>query len=115
MRAEAEDEHPYSLTTKVERSQKGSRGISLEEFLVCESWIAWEQELRWAHHEQSKAMAYLSWHSHRDMSWPNGLTEEEQTRYEIWKTHFVNWPPYLRRDDGKWADLDLGSKGQGCR
>src|SRR5882724_9269243 len=60
MRAVPEDEHSAALSEQGGEVPDGQQRISLEEFLVRESWIAWEQELRWAHHEQSKAQAYLS-------------------------------------------------------
>ena len=34
--------------------------LPLEDFLVQDSWIAWEQELRWEQHEWDKLLAFLA-------------------------------------------------------
>jgi len=34
--------------------------ITLKDFLVQDSWIAWEQELRWVQHKQDKLWAFLA-------------------------------------------------------
>src|SRR5882724_10418223 len=66
--------------------------LSLEDFLVRDSWIAWEQELRWARHEWDKSLAFLAMRLPHQFVMAEMLTEEEQARYGIWKAPYLNHP-----------------------
>jgi len=72
--------------------------LSLKDFLVWDSWIAWEQELRRARHEQDKSLAFLAMRLPHQFVMAEMLTEEEQARYEIWKAQYLNQPAGLERE-----------------
>ena len=108
MRVVPEDDHSATLSEQGGEEPDGQQRISLEEFLVRESWIAWEQELRRAHHERFKAQAYLSLALLPRHVLAERLTEEEQTRYEIWKTRFVNRPAGFEEEMMEAGGFGLG-------
>ena len=108
MRVMPEDDHSATLSKQGGEELDGQQRISLEEFLVHESWIAWEQELRRAHHEWSKAQAYLSLALPLRHVLAKWLTEEEQMRYEIWKTRFVNRPARFEEEMMEVGGFGLG-------
>ena len=72
--------------------------LSLEDFLVRDSWIAWEQELRRARHKRDKSLAFLAMRLPHQFVMAEMLTEEEQARYEIWKAQYLNQPAGLERE-----------------
>jgi len=72
--------------------------LSLEDFLVRDSWIAWEQELRWAWHEWDKSLAFLVMRLPHQFVMAEMLTEEEQARYKIWKAQYLNQLAGLERE-----------------
>ena len=62
--------------------------LTLEDFLVQDSWIAWEQELRQAQHERDKSLAFLEMRLPSQLVMAERLTEEEKAWYEIWKAQY---------------------------
>ena len=64
--------------------------LPLEDFLVRDSWIAWEQELRWAGHEHEKSLTFLAMRLPPQLVMAEKLTQEEQAQYEIWKGQYLN-------------------------
>src|SRR5882724_2004995 len=72
--------------------------LPLKDFLVWDSWIAWEQELRWAQHEQDKLLVFLAMRLPPQLVMGEKLTEEEQAWYEIWKAQYLNRPTRFERE-----------------
>jgi len=72
--------------------------LLLEDFLVWDSWIAWEQELRWAWHEQDKLLAFLAMRLPHQFVLADRLTEKEQAWYKIWKAQYINQLARLERE-----------------
>jgi len=72
--------------------------LSLKDFLVQDSWIAWEQELRWAWHEWDKSLAFLVMRLPPQLVMAEKLTEEKQARYKIWKAQYLNQPAGFKRE-----------------
>jgi len=58
--------------------------------VVQDSWIAWEQELRWAQHEQDKSLVFLEMRLPPQLVMAERLTKEEQAWYETWKAQYLN-------------------------
>ena len=63
--------------------------LPLEDFLVWDSWIAWEQELRQAQHEWDKSPAFLAMRLLPQLVMAESLTKE-QAQYEIWKAQYLS-------------------------
>ena len=61
-----------------------------EDFLVWDSWIAWEQELRQAQHKRDKSLAFLVMRLPPQLVMAERLTEEEQAWYKVWKAQYLN-------------------------
>jgi len=82
--------------------------LPLEDFLVRDSWITWEQELRWAQHKWDKLLASLAMRLLPKLMMAEQLTVEEQAWYEIWKAQYQ---PDSRGRSWRQEGLVLGSKG----
>jgi len=72
--------------------------LTLKDFLVLDSWIAWEQELRQVQHEQDKLQAFLAMRLPPRLMMAERLTEEEQAQYEIWRAQYLNQPTGFERE-----------------
>jgi len=72
--------------------------LTLEDFLVQDSWIAWEQELRQVQHEQDKLLAFLAMRLPPQLVMAERLTKEEQAQYETWKAQYLNRPTRFERE-----------------
>ena len=64
--------------------------LPLEDFLVWDSWIAWEHELRRVQHKWDRAQAFLEMRLQPQNVMAERLTEEEQAWYEIWRAQYLN-------------------------
>ena len=64
--------------------------LPLEDFLVWDSWISWEQELRWAQHEWEKLLVFLEMRLPSQLVMAEKLTKEDQAQYEIWKAQYLS-------------------------
>jgi len=64
--------------------------LPFQDFLVWDSWIAWEQELRWAQHEWDKSLAFLAMRLPPQLMMAEQLTMEEQAQDKIWKVSRVH-------------------------
>ena len=72
--------------------------LPLEDFLVWDSWITWEQELRQVQHEQDKLLAFLAMRLPPQLVMAERLTKEEQAWYEIWKAQYLNRLTRFKRE-----------------
>ena len=64
--------------------------LTLEDFLIWDNWIAWEQELRCVQHDQDKLRAFLAMKLLLQLMMAKKITDEEQAWYEIWKSNYLN-------------------------
>jgi len=72
--------------------------LPIEDFLVQDSWIAWEHELRRVQHEWDKVWAFLGMRLPPQYVMAERLTEEEQAQYEIWRAQYLNQPTGFERE-----------------
>jgi len=73
--------HSQGLGTACHRDPSGATGeevpdgfclLPLKDSWVQDSWIAWEQELRWAQHEQDNHWCSWKWGCHPNLWWQKG-------------------------------------------
>ena len=64
--------------------------LPLKDFLVQDTWITWEHELRRVQHEQDSAWAFLEMRLPPQNVMAERLTKEEQAWYEIWRAQYLD-------------------------
>jgi len=64
--------------------------LPLEDFLVQDSWITWEHELRRVQHEQDRVQAFLEMRLLPQNVMAERLTKEEQAWYKIWRAQYLD-------------------------
>jgi len=72
--------------------------LPLEYFLVWDSWITWEQELRWAQNKWDKSLVFLAMRLLPQLVIDERLTKEEQAWYKTWNAQYLNGLTRFKRE-----------------